>query len=41
VVVLQRGKVVQDGPPDLLVRHEGLYGQLVRREMHRLTSQAA
>jgi ATP-binding cassette subfamily B protein len=41
VVVLQLGKVVQDGPPDLLVRHEGLYGQLVRREMDRLTSQAA
>jgi len=41
VVVLQLGKVVQDGPPDLLVRHEGLYGQLVQREMDRLTSRAA
>jgi ATP-binding cassette subfamily B protein len=41
VVVLQLGKVIQDGPPDLLVRHEGLYGQLVQREMRRLTSQAA
>ena len=41
VVVLALGKVVQDGPPDLLVRREGLYGQLIQREMHRLTSQAA
>jgi ATP-binding cassette subfamily B protein len=41
VVVLQLGKVVQDGPPDLLVRRDGLYRQLVQREMGRLTSQAA
>jgi ATP-binding cassette, subfamily B, bacterial len=41
VVVLQFGKVVQDGAPDLLVRREGLYRQLVQREMDRLTSQAA
>jgi ATP-binding cassette subfamily B protein len=41
VVVLALGKVVQDGPPDLLVRREGLYGQLIQREMRRLTSQAA
>jgi ABC-type multidrug transport system fused ATPase/permease subunit len=27
--VLQLGKVVQDGPPDLLVRRDGLYRQLV------------
>jgi ATP-binding cassette subfamily B protein len=41
VVVLALGKVAQDGPPDLLVRREGLYGQLIQREMRRLTSQAA
>jgi ATP-binding cassette, subfamily B, bacterial len=41
VVVLQLGKVIQDGPPDLLVRREGLYRQLVQREMGRLSSQAA
>jgi ATP-binding cassette subfamily B protein len=41
VVVLQLGKVVQDGAPDLLVRRDGLYRQLVQREMGRLTSQAA
>jgi len=41
IVVLQAGRVMQDGPPDLLVRHEGLYRQLVQREMDRLTQQAA
>jgi ATP-binding cassette, subfamily B, bacterial len=41
VVVLQLGKVVQDGPPDQLVRGEGPYRELVKREMNRLTSQAA
>src|SRR6202167_2123524 len=41
VVVLQLGKVAQDGPPDLLVRREGLYRQLVQREMDRLGSQVA
>jgi ATP-binding cassette subfamily B protein len=41
IVVLQAGEVVQDGPPDLLMRREGLYRQLVQREMDRLTRQAA
>src|SRR5579862_4544937 len=41
IIVLQLGKVIQDGPPDLLVRGEGLYRQLVQREMDRLTQQAA
>lgn len=41
IVVLQHGRVMQDGPPDLLVRREGLYRQLVQREMDRLTQQAA
>jgi ATP-binding cassette, subfamily B, bacterial len=41
VVVVELGKVVQDGAPDLLVRREGLYRQLVQREMDRLNSQAA
>ncbi len=40
IVVLQDGRVIQDGAPDLLVRGEGLYRQLVQREMDRL-SQAA
>ncbi len=41
IVVLQAGSVIQDGPPDLLVRREGLYRQLVQREMDRLAKQAA
>jgi ATP-binding cassette subfamily B protein len=41
IVVLQTGRVVQDGPPDVLMRREGLYRQLVQREMDRLTRQAA
>jgi ATP-binding cassette subfamily B protein len=38
IVVLQAGRVVQDGSPDLLMRHEGLYRQLVQREMDRLAA---
>jgi ATP-binding cassette subfamily B protein len=41
IVVLQAGRVVQDGAPDFLVRREGVYRQLVQREMSRLTQQAA
>jgi ATP-binding cassette subfamily B protein len=41
VLVLQAGQVVQDGPPDYLVRHNGLYRSLVQREMSRLAQQAA
>ncbi len=41
VIVLQLGQIVQDGAPDFLVRREGLYRQLVQREMDRLSSQAA
>jgi ATP-binding cassette subfamily B protein len=41
IVVLQAGQVVQDGPPDHLVRHHGLYRNLVQREMSRLAQQAA
>jgi ATP-binding cassette subfamily B protein len=41
IVVLQLGKVIQDGPPDLLMRREGLYRRLVQREMDRLARQAA
>jgi len=41
IVVLQAGRVMQDGPPNHLVGHEGLYRQLVQREMDRLTPQAA
>jgi ATP-binding cassette, subfamily B, bacterial len=41
IIVLQAGQVVQDGPPDILVRNEGAYRELVRREMDRLAQQAA
>ena len=41
VVVLQAGQVVQDGAPDHLARHTGLYRSLVQREMSRLAQQAA
>jgi len=41
IVVLQSGRVVQDGAPDLLLRRDGPYQQLVQREMDRLTQQAA
>jgi ATP-binding cassette subfamily B protein len=36
VIVLQSGQVVQDGPPDQLMRHDGVYRRLVLREMSRL-----
>ena len=41
VVVLQLGKVVQDGAPDFLLRREGLYRQLALREIDNLARQAA
>ena len=41
IVVLQEGCVAQDGPPDKLLRRDGLYRDLVMREMTRLTKQAA
>jgi ATP-binding cassette, subfamily B, bacterial len=41
IVVLQTGRVVQDGPPDVLMLREGIYRQLVQREVNRLAQQAA
>jgi ATP-binding cassette subfamily B protein len=41
IVVLQRGEVVQDGPPDALMHHDGIYRRLVQREMDRLGRQVA
>jgi ATP-binding cassette subfamily B protein len=41
IVVLQAGAVRQDGPPDHLMRHPGLYRELVRREVTRLARHAA
>jgi ATP-binding cassette, subfamily B, bacterial len=39
IVVLRAGQVVQDGPPDQLMQHEGIYRSLVMREMSRLADQ--
>jgi ABC-type glutathione transport system ATPase component len=41
IVVLQAGHVIQDGPPDHLMRNEGVYRSLIRREMSRLAKEAA
>ncbi len=41
IVVLMAGKVVQDGPPEKLMRGDGVYRELVRREVLRLPRQAA
>jgi ATP-binding cassette, subfamily B, bacterial len=41
IVVMQSGRVVQDGAPDMLMRHEGLYRELVEREITRLSKHRA
>jgi ATP-binding cassette subfamily B protein len=41
IVVLDEGKVVQDGPPDQLMHREGLYKELVQREVTRLVRKRA
>ena len=41
IIVLRDGRVSQDGPPDLLMRHDGQYRRLVMREMSHLAEQAA
>jgi ATP-binding cassette subfamily B protein len=41
IVVLSDGVVIEDGPPDLLIRRDGPYRRLVRREMNRLSRDAA
>jgi len=41
VVVLRDGKVIEDGPPDRLMRAQGHYRQLVTQEMRRLAVHAA
>ena len=35
IVVLQEGRLHEDGPPDTLMRRKGLYRELVMREMNR------
>jgi len=41
IVVLQAGRIVQDGTPDELIHEEGIYRNLVLREMRRLARHAA
>jgi len=41
VVVLRDGEIVQDGPPDQLMRRGGMYRNLVQQEMRRLAQKAA
>jgi len=41
VVMLQAGKIVEDGPPDRLMQGQGPYRELVTREMSRLARHAA
>ena len=41
IIVLQAGRVIEDGTPEALMKHRGIYRDLVRREMSRLAAQAA
>jgi ATP-binding cassette subfamily B protein len=41
IVVLQFGKVCEQGSPQVLVRRKGVYSSLLRREVARLSKQAA
>jgi ATP-binding cassette subfamily B protein len=41
IVVLQAGRIIEDGTPEALMKHRGIYRDLVRREMSRLGAQAA
>ncbi|NOJ38554.1 ABC transporter ATP-binding protein [Bradyrhizobium australiense] len=41
VVVLQGGRIIEDGPPDILLQGRGPYRELVARELGRLATHAA
>ena len=41
VIMLQGGRIIEDGPPDRLMQGEGPYRELVAREMSRLAAHAA
>jgi len=41
VVMLEDGKIIEDGPPDRLMRGSGPYRELVTQEMNRLATHAA
>jgi ATP-binding cassette subfamily B protein len=41
VVMLQAGRIIEDGPPDRLMQGKGPYRELVAREINRLATHAA
>jgi ATP-binding cassette subfamily B protein len=41
ILVLHSGKIVQNGPPEALLRQDGPYRDLIEREVSRLNAQAA
>jgi ATP-binding cassette subfamily B protein len=41
VVVLESGRIIEDGPPDRLMQGGGPYRELITREMRRLATRAA
>ena len=41
VIMLQSGRIIEDGPPDRLMQDHGPYRELVTREMNRLAKHAA
>jgi ATP-binding cassette subfamily B protein len=41
VLMLQAGRIIEDGPPDILMQGRGPYRELVAREMDRLATHAA
>ena len=41
ILVLHNGQVVQNGPPELLLRQDGPYRDLIEREVSRLNARAA
>lgn len=38
LLVLEKGRLVQDGSPDILMRSDGIYRGLIESEMRRLAS---
>ena len=41
VIMLQGGRIIEDGPPDYLMQRQGPYRELVTQEMSRLATHAA
>jgi ATP-binding cassette subfamily B protein len=41
IIMLQGGRIIQDGPPDHLARRDGVYSRLLQQEVGRLTRRTA